>query len=102
MRPRRCSTGTTSSRAARLTRRSETLLPAQEYEHLIDHVRAQMRRHVVDVLRRADGRDIDGDDIQVGERADQVDALARGEPTPRRRAYARRAGRIEHVHVETD
>ena len=45
---------------------------------------------------------IDRHDVEVREGAEQVDALARGEPAPGRRAHARCARGVEHVHVEAD
>ena len=63
---------------------------------------AEMGRHAVDVLRWAYGIHIDRHDVEVGQAAQQVDALARAQATPGGCADAGGAGRIEDIHVEAE
>src|SRR5262245_9117974 len=57
-------------------------LPAEQHQRLVNHMGAEMGGHAVDVLRWAHRIDIDGHDVEVGEAAQEVDALARRQATP--------------------
>src|SRR5262249_13232482 len=58
--------------------------------------RRACRRHHA----RAHPVDVEGDETQPFQRSDQRQALPGRHATPGRRAHARRAGRIEEIHVE--
>ncbi len=53
-------------------------------------------------MRRADGVEVGGDDVQTGEGSHQFDPFARGEPAPGRCAHAGCDGGVEDVHVPAE
>src|SRR5215475_3288709 len=61
-----------------------------------------MSRHVVHVVRWADGGDVDSDDVEVSQASDEVEAFPCRQTAPGRRTHPGRAGGVEHVHVEAD
>ena len=58
--------------------------------------------HAGDVVGRAHGIDVAGNDIEPCERPQYGDPFARRQPAPGRIAHARRAGWIEHVHIPAE
>src|SRR5262249_12200365 len=85
-----------------LLRTRETVLASQQHQHFINYVGAQMRCHVVHIVWWADGGDVDGDDVEIRQASDEVEALPRRQTAPRWRADPGRTGGVEHVHVEAD
>src|SRR5207248_11156860 len=74
-----------------------TLFRSQAF---MDHLDGQGCRHVLHVVRRTHRVHVDGDDVEAAEATEKFQAFSREQPAPARRRDTRRAGWVEHVHVE--
>src|SRR5215471_10168136 len=72
----------------------------QQDQELVQTAGGEKGGHAAHIMRRANRVDIEGDETQPLQRSDQCQALTGRHTAPSRRAHARRAGRIEEIHVE--